>query len=663
MSSNDPPMSLRALLGVAASVALIAGAYGRFKGLGLWPLGVDEFYVSRSVDNILRSGLPEFPCGGYYTRGILYQYLVAGIRLLGSSPEFAGRLVASVSSLAVLPAAFLLGKRVQGSLVGWLTAIILCISVWEIEMARFARMYAPFQAVFAWYVIFFLRYTADRQDSALAWMAGLSAIGVSVWEGGVLLGFANILAVLITHDHGRLRSAHTLRLMGLSGLVCLLFLATHDMRGFAAAPAASHMTANPALENPQGLLHFVAASLEPVRNHWHWACVAALIPLFAVWRTLAWIRAAQFPWVATTGLCAVLGACAMHCFTLASGFVMLMMLARLIRWQDLAAPRARIFWFALASMFAFWVIFDLSFQQNSLGAQRSAGTVLLPVAQFLFGFPDVYDEVLRPWLRTLPLLSAALGMALAYMGWHALKARSKASDTIASMLGLLLFIVLVVGAIPTNRIETRYTFFLYPVLMVLGVTALMMWLRGKNTLRRLPVALAAAIPLLCFSATEDFQPQHIAAIDSARVNFRIGMTAARAAHYYPRSDMRAVGDWLRAHVEQDDLVITGIPSLDPYYPNFGYFFLVADDPRYADYLCRDGQTERWTNHTILYSVAALDPLVDSGRRIFAAVYSDTEASLFAAAQSRGWSVERVGSSTAGNPGVLLITRNVRPQGR
>lgn len=662
MSSSDPPTSLRALLGVAASVALLAGVYGRFKGLGLWPLGVDEFYVSRSVDNILRSGLPGFPCGGYYTRGILYQYLVAGIRLLGSSPEFAGRLVASLASLAVLPAAFLLGKRVQGSLVGWLTAIILCISVWEIEMARFARMYAPFQAVFAWYVIFFLRYTVDRRDSALAWMVGLSVLGVSVWEGGVLLGFANIFAVLITHDHGRLRSGHTLRLLGLSGLVCLLFLATHDMRGFASAPAASPMTAAPALENSQGLFHLVAASLGHVRNHWQWG-VAALIPLFAVWRTLAWIRAAQFPWVTAVGFCAVLGACAMHCFTLASGFIMLMMLARLIDWHDLAAPRARIFWFALTSMFAFWVTFYLSFQQSSLGLQRFSGTVLPPVAQFLFGFPDVYDEVLRPWLRTLPLLSAALGTALVYMGWHALNARSETSDTIASMLGLLLFIVLVVGAIPTNRIETRYTFFLYPVLMVLGVTALMMWLRSKKALRRLPVALSAAIPLLCFSATEDFQPQHIAAIDSARVNFRIGMTPARAAHYYPRNDMRAVGEWLRAHVRPEDLVITGIPSLDPYYPNFDYFLLLADDARYESYLCRDGRTERWTNHTILYTMAALEPLVDSGRRIFAAVYSDTEASLFAAAQSRGWSVERIGFSAAGNPGVLLVTRDVRPQGR
>ena len=69
---------IRAPLLLLAAAAVLAGLYGRFKGLGTWPLGVDEFYISRSIDNVLRSGLPRFPCGGYYTRGLLYQYLVAG---------------------------------------------------------------------------------------------------------------------------------------------------------------------------------------------------------------------------------------------------------------------------------------------------------------------------------------------------------------------------------------------------------------------------------------------------------------------------------------------------------------------------------------------------------------------------------------------------------
>src|SRR3984893_14768775 len=93
-------------------IAVLAGIYGRFKGLGTWPLGVDEFYITRSIDNILRTGLPEFSCGGYYLRGLVYQYLVALVRLAGLTPEFAGRFVAAMCSVATLPAAYLLGKRI-----------------------------------------------------------------------------------------------------------------------------------------------------------------------------------------------------------------------------------------------------------------------------------------------------------------------------------------------------------------------------------------------------------------------------------------------------------------------------------------------------------------------------------------------------------------------
>jgi hypothetical protein len=213
--------------------------------------------------------------------------------------------------------------------------------------------------------------------------------------------------------------------------------------------------------------------------------------------------------------------------------------------------------------------------------------------------------------------------------------------------------VLVVGAIPTNRIETRYTFFLYPPLIVLAVTALLMLMRRQKVLRHAPLVLSAAVPLLCFSATEDFQPKHIVAVDSADINFRVGMSAARAAHYYPRNDMRAVGQWLMTHVQSGDVVITGIPNLDQYYDGFNYFFLDKEDGRYEAYVCRDGRTERWTNHPVLYTEDELRPIVASGRRVFASVYSDTEERLRATAQSQGWSVTRVWT-VYGNADVLLI---------
>jgi hypothetical protein len=50
--------------------AALLALYARFAGLGTWPLAADEHYMGESVRFILGSGLPAFPCGGYYVRGL-----------------------------------------------------------------------------------------------------------------------------------------------------------------------------------------------------------------------------------------------------------------------------------------------------------------------------------------------------------------------------------------------------------------------------------------------------------------------------------------------------------------------------------------------------------------------------------------------------------------
>lgn len=647
---------VRALLPLLGAVALLAGLYGRFKGIGTWPLGVDEYYISRSIDNVMRSGLPKFACGGYYTRGLLYQYLVAGIRFSGLQPEFAGRLLAGICSLAVLPAAYSLAKRISGSLAGWVTVIILCISVWEIEMARFARMYAPFQAVFSWYLVFYLRYTIDRNNAALVWLVALSVLGVLTWEGGVLLGVANLLAVVLAHDRGRLKAVDWRRFAGLVLLLALLFLATRDLRGFAAAPAADAGDAG----NSSGDLPVAAAGLAPLWQHPAWV-LASLLPLGLVVGSLPWIWSYRSQWIVTAGLCVVVASAAVHLFSVSAGMLALMLFAKLIDWHDLTDERARRFVLALVGLLLFWLVFDQWVESPmNYAALGSAADARTPaVIQDLFGFPDIYDEIIRPWGRTLPILSLGLAAALAFWGWKTITTRSPVPDSMAALLSLTVLVALAVGATATERIETRYTFFLYPLFIILSVAALLKLVQSVNVFRHAPMLFAAAVPLLTFSATEDFQPRHIANVDSADINFRVGMSAVRAAHYYPRDDIRGVGQWLATHVRPGEVVITGIPSLEQYYDGFDYFFLGEEDLRYEAYVCQNGKTERWTNHPVLYGERALKPIVASGRRVYASVYSDVEDRLRAVAQSEGWSVTRIRTGGYGQADVLLIAANAR----
>jgi hypothetical protein len=660
----------RMLLFLAVAAALVAGLYGRFKGIGTWPLGVDEFYISRSIDNVLRSGLPAFPCGGYYTRGLIYQYVVAALRICGWSPEFAGRFVAAVSSLAVLPAAYLIGKRIQGSVAGWVVVIILCVSVWEIEMARFARMYAPFQAVFAWYVVAFLRYTIDKHAAALGWMIALSVLGVLTWEGGTLLGLANLLAVLLSQENGRLKREAWPRLIMLTLLLAVLYLATRDLRGFADPPAAPAG----AMQEPPSPSHF-AVWLGPLWQHPLWAF--GLLPALALSvPALRWIASFRDRPLSWCGLCLALLAAAVHVFTVAAAIMALMLLVRLVDWRALAGrqapagpqaaagPQARYFWLALGAFLLFWFLSDFFGDVAGVASGAPASPGGPPaIVQQLLGFPDMYDQILRPWGRVLPILSLGIFAAIAYLYWtsivagrgvSAIVAAHGASDPVAVLLSLIIVMALAVGFAATDRIETRYTFFLYPPLIVLAVSAILMTVRRLRLLRNAPILLTAAVPLLCFAGTEDFQPRHILEVDTGKINFRVGMSAVRVAHYYPRNEMRAAADYLAAHVMPGDVVITGVANLDEYYRHIDYFFLDETDNRYETYVCQDGRTDRWTNHPVLYTAEALKPIVNSGHRVYASLYQADEQRLTNYAQSVGWSVTRTWVGVYGRSDLLLI---------
>ncbi len=649
--SQEQPIAVRTLLLLAGVAALLAGLYGRFKGIGTWPLGVDEFYLSRSIDNVLHSGLPKFPCGGYYTRGVIFQYLVAALRLCGGSAQFAGRFVAGMSSLAVLPAAYLLGKRVHSSLTGWLTVIILCVSVWEIEMARFARMYAPFQAVFAWYAVFFLRFVVDRHQPALKWMVALSVLGVLVWEGGALLGLANLLAVLMWHQQGRLSPKDWRQLAMLGVLLVALFLATRDLRGFAEPPMAAGAVE---AEGAPASLRF-AAWFSPLWRHPLWGC-GLLLPLALAVPALRWIGAFRDRWLSCAGLALVVLAAAVHLFTIAAGILLLMLLVGLIDWREFRAERARYFWLTLETFALFWLVcaelsVRMAGETSHLAATQGAAVATF---QYLFGFPDIYDQVLRPWGRTLPFLSLGIGAALGYLCWESIAAEPRVEGPVPALLSLIIVMALAVGLTPTDRLETRYTFFLYPLLIALAVCAVFVIVRRQRSLRSTPILIVAGAPLLCFAASEDFQPRHILKVDSAEINFRVGMSATRADHYYPRNDMRGVAQWLATEVRPGDVVITGIPNLDEYFPHIDYFFLDEKDTRYETYVCANGATERWTNHPVLYRLSALNPIVASGHRVFATLYRVDEERVKRYAATAGWSVTRAWTGAYAKSDVLLI---------
>jgi len=203
-------------------IAVFVGFYFRLKGLGKWPFALDEYYIIRSVQNIFKYGLPQFDAGGYYSRGVLYQYLIAALWSAGLKAEFASRIIPVFTNLLAFPALYMLGKKVSGKTLSLILLIYFSFSLWEIEFARFARMYSPFQAIFVWYLYNFYLLLFENKKSAYNWMLALSFVSIFVYEASIFLVIMNFLPLLWDFENKKFSIGNLTRIFSKTNFIKIL---------------------------------------------------------------------------------------------------------------------------------------------------------------------------------------------------------------------------------------------------------------------------------------------------------------------------------------------------------------------------------------------------------------------------------------------------------
>jgi hypothetical protein len=640
--SSDPRPAWLAPLALFTAACLIAGTLARFWGLGKWPLAIDEYYFAQSVRNVLHFGIPQFACGGLYVRGLLLQYATAGLQWAGLSAELAPRLIAAVSSVITLPAAYLIGRRLGGREAGLLALAILGLSVWEIEIGRFGRMYAPFQALFAWYVVFFLSYVIDRNRRALAPMLILSALGLAIWEGGIFLVLTNLLPPLIAHPDGRLSRRDWLYLAGCALLLIPAYVLTMaDLRTAGGEPTLPSDYVEPPDTASMSRLDAAVMPWTTLSSHLLWA-IAALLPaalvLYAAVRGMrAQLKPPARP-LAALATVAILGCAALHQFQLAAGLLVVSILLRVLDARALVSSSSRPLQLALLACLLFWTAFGLS-TSDWLTPGLSPLHKLFLLGYELVRVPDTVRQVAMPWARTVPVLALGLFVLVAA---SCVRACLRSEDTSpAERILLALFVILLLAASASNppRHETRYVFFLYPLAVILSITTLGRAARALLGETRSAAATAVAC-IVAFVLSEDFRPAHLWNIDTEAINFRIGMGSRLAGHYHPRSDVRAAAMWLQAHaVPGEDIVIDSFPGVDFYYRRSDFYFVADADPRFEAWSCRRGTTQRWSNLPMIHSYDTLVAKVATGRRVWMVLEPSRMQPILARFPPGDWTLE------------------------
>ena len=612
-----PPL----LLYVVTAAAVLFGLWARFKGLGSWPLHADEYYIARSVQNILRTGLPEYACGGFYLRGLIFQYAVALLQTLGLSAELAPRLIAAVASLAVLPAAYLLGVRVHGRTVGLIAVAVLAVSMWEVDLARFGRMYAPFQAVFAWYLLYFIRYTVDRETRALWPMLVLSIVGVFTWEGGIFMTLANLLPPFLRNPTGKL-TARDLRFLAFAAIPVVLaygFTIT-PFRTLGTDPFPPGFIAGGAYvrQARDSALFAMPASAA--------AWIAAMIALTAlaglVVSTARWIWSLRDRWPAALGLTVALGCALAGQFAAVVVIVVIILLAGMLEWRELVMRRAWPFTVTILCSAMGWTALLLHNPQwlSSIEIPWGRSNWVLSLAYELLRFPDFIGVLAVPWSRSAPILGAMLLALITLASLRAIRRGRQAPSADGVILVLLIALLAGVSMSDPPRFETRYVFFLLPAAIVIAITmvatAVNRWVRAEAVAALATLAIAAA----GLAIAGDFKPRRLLTIDSATINFGLDIGPHEKSNTLNRSDPRGAAMWLTKNAgDPRTVVINGYPGVDFYYSGFDFAYIDTQNQRYAAYACNHGTVERWGNLPLVASVNELNARIAGRNRALVVV--------------------------------------------
>ena len=564
-----------------------AGFYLRTRGLGSWPLTTDEYFLYRSATFFAESGLPQFPCGGYYVRGLAVQALMVPLLWAGIDIELAARLIPVLASIVAICGAFALTNLVVGRPQSFAVAIVLALSVWHIEMARFARMYAPFQAVFVWYVFFLIK--AIRTDAAAyRWaVLVLSVLAPLVWEGGifvVLTSFAFFACRKTIQPYGFL-AAHALVMMG-----AVVFQLTDFRLGAAFNTEPFVAPENPGDDGPLLVPRLMAVTDGPA------AIIASVLLLLALAVIALRKRSTgdNADWHAWLSLAAVSVLLAFNQLVLAA-FVAA--IAGLVSWLPreefvrLWRPGPVVILFVAAALI--WGIYT---------PLVSGGSVFATI-RALFDYPNILDSLVRPWLGALGAYAALLFVAsggaitIAIVG----NVRCATDDKIRPMLAVLAASVAGIGVLATKFQTTRYGFFLYPLLLVATTYFLYRGASLAGLKKTQSSAIAAGLLMLMFVLSSDFRPRHAWYVNSYEINFRDGFSAADISHYYKRFDFFGAAEAIDTHAETDDIVITTLAEASLYVRS-DFVYLDKNDARHFGQACNRQTKERWSDLPLLSSL-------------------------------------------------------------
>jgi hypothetical protein len=549
------------LLGI---LILLCACFLRFYGLNSWDLSVDEYYLATSSLSIAENGIPNFPDGGYYTRGLLLQYLIAPIYLITGDIELSVRLIPALSGILSLLAVFFITQRLTNNKAALAAAALYALSLWEIEFARFGRMYTPFQAVFLWQCYCVIAHFQSRSAESLLAAVSLGLLSIVVYEGAIFSLLTSMFALFI---HPVSLRNLKLSLIILLGLATAFLMNRINLRNTATTTQPID-TSSQAKSLPINLPELIPVefSLGTLQlGLIGTAVIATAIIIKLNWSTI-WTNVNNL----MVGALTVLMIAVLMTNQLVFGALLCLIVLLLHKppannhWlRSLLGPYSQLFFvWALA-----WC--SIMLLTPSLSGKEFLATISAT--------PKVLQAFIWPWQAAMPtqgsimiLATAALSVTILIYGQE-----NTAQASLKILMALFWLLIVATCIMDTKYHLSRYTYYLHPLTLIALVT--LTYLASQMTRNLFAGTAILLAPLAGVAAiSENYHTEHLLNISSEQYNYRKPYDIHRQMHFYIRFDHRTVAEFVNNNALPHDKVFTSVRVVDHYLDKVDFTYIPID---------------------------------------------------------------------------------------
>ena len=583
----------------AVLTAIIFGLSARFKGLGITSLGVDEFYFASSVNNILNKGIPEFDCGGYYMRGVLYQYLQAMLTTI--SPFNAVETMRGFNALLnilMLPAAYMLAKRLTSdAATSALVLVILSLSLWEIEFSRYLRMYIPFQTIFLWYVLFL--YISIKNSNSLAFMAliFLSILSVFVYAGAIFLLVLNFMPIVFVKKYRR-----PIVFVVVAGIFSAAYFYYNIDFRFGGLPSNLPDGVAPVVsESGSGSISMPKLLVSTLSENMAWA------PFFILFLTLSlivWIKTVKDINIPReTRLClVVIGLLSLFNLFFLASFVLLFLVT--FQWLPAVSFTKKSLTrmvLIVSCWLLFWFIYGINTTSWHSWFPGEGIDFLKKLLVIFFKYPDIHTKIIHQWFSVIPYTTLLLGATVIFGLFYGLKNKDLRFEGLYLVTAFVFICVLLVSVLNTTYYEIRYTFFLFPLVVVIAISCVSIILNQFSPKLKFPAQVMLIFSYLIIS--DDVSFERMMKIDDPSKEY--------TSKYWFRRDFKTPAEYINVEFGKGDTIVTTIAAPGYYLDKLDFIYQDPLGVEFQGISACGGNNELWTNASLLYTKPQLVQLISS----------------------------------------------------